>query len=333
VKKPIGSVLWFLALSLGALALVMLGGAPAARAQSDKFPTSPITLIVPFAPGGATDIVARLLATHVSEDMGQPVVVDNRAGGAGNIGTAAAARAKPDGYTLVLATTTQLINQYLMKDLQYDLFTDLVPVALIADAPELVGISAKLPAKTLSEFVAAARAEPSGFNYGSAGIGSVPHLGGEVLARAMKTKLVHVPFRGSADAAKDVAAGNVQMTLATQASLASFVEAGLIRLVAVAAPKRLSTLTNVPTTVEAGLPGVELSNWFGIMAPRNTPPRLVAQLNQSFNKALALASVQSTLTRQGIEPVRETPEQFATRLRYDGQSYKKLVDEIGLTPK
>jgi tripartite-type tricarboxylate transporter receptor subunit TctC len=289
-----------LALSISAVS-ILLGGASAAWTQSDKFPSSPITLIVPFAPGGATDIVARLLATHVSTDLGQPVVIDNRAGGAGNIGTAAAARAKPDGYTLVLATTTQLINQYLMKDLQYDLFADLVPVALIADAPELVAISAKLPARTLSEFAAAARAASGGFNYGSAGIGSVPHLGGEVMARAMNAKLVHVPFRGSADAAKDVATGNIQMTLATQASVASFVEAGLIRVLAVAAPKRVSTLPDVPTTAEAGLPGVELSNWFGIMASRGTPPGLAAQINLSFNKALALPSVQSALTKQGIE--------------------------------
>jgi tripartite-type tricarboxylate transporter receptor subunit TctC len=329
----IGSVRNILAITLVAAAPVLPGGTSAARAQSDKFPASTITLIVPFAPGGATDIVARLLATHVSEDLGQPVVIDNRAGGAGNIGTAAAARAKPDGYTLVLATTTQLINQYLMKDLQYDLFTDLVPVALIADAPELVGITSKLPAKTLSEFVAAARAEPTGFNYGSAGIGSVPHLGGEVMARAMQAKLVHIPFRGSADAAKEVASGNVQMTLATQASLASFVEAGLIRVVAVAAPQRMSTLSNVPTTAEAGLPGVELSNWFGIMAPRNIPPSMVLRLNESFNKALGVPAVQSALTRQGIEPVRNTPKRFAARLQTDGQSYKKLVNEIGLTPK
>jgi tripartite-type tricarboxylate transporter receptor subunit TctC len=182
----------------------MLLPAVLAVAQQEQFPTRPITLIVPFAPGGATDIVARLVAVHVGEDLGQSVVIDNRAGGAGNIGTHAAARANPDGYTLVLATTTQLINQYLSKSLPYNLFTDLVPIALIADAPEVVAISTKLPATTLSEFVAAARADVNGFNYGSAGLGSVPHLGGEVLARAVNAKMVHIPFRGSADAVKEV---------------------------------------------------------------------------------------------------------------------------------
>ena len=158
--------------------------------------------VVPFAPGGATDIVARLVATRIGEDLGQTLVIDNRTGGAGNIGTAAAARAAPDGYTLVLATTSQLINQFLSKSPPFNLFTDLVPVALIADAPEIIAISAKLGVGTLKEFALAAQTDAAGFNYGSPGTGSVPHLGGEALGRAMKAKVVHVPFRGSADAAK-----------------------------------------------------------------------------------------------------------------------------------
>ena len=299
----------------------------------DQYPSRPVKVIVPYAPGGATDIVARLVAVHVGEDLGQSFVIDNRAGGAGNIGTHAAARANPDGYTLVLATTTQLINQYLSKSLPYNLFTDLVPIALIADAPEVVAISTKLPATTLSEFVAAARADVNGFNYGSAGLGSVPHLGGEVLARAVNAKMVHIPFRGSADAVKEVAAGNVQFTLATQASVASFVESGLVRVIAIAASRRLSTLPDVPTTAEAGLPGIELSNWFGIMGPRGMSPLLVSLINAAFNKALALPAVRSTLARQGIEPVMETPEQFAARLQADARGYQKIIEQIGLTPQ
>src|SRR5262249_39292242 len=200
------------------------------------------------------------------------------------------------------------------KDLPYNLFTDLTPVALIADAPEVVAISSKIPAKTLQEFAAAARADANGFSYGSPGAGSVPHLGGEVLGKAMNAKMVHVPFRGSADAAKEVAAGNIQLTLATQASVASLAEAGLIRIVAVASARRLTTLPNVPTTTEAGFPGVELSNWFGIMAPRNTPAELVSRINHAFNKAAAQSDVQTALAKQGIEPVRKTPEQFARQL-------------------
>jgi tripartite-type tricarboxylate transporter receptor subunit TctC len=318
-------------LAVFSLALILLP-APA-RAQQTSFPTRPITLIVPFAPGGATDIVARLLAPRVGEDLGQTVVIDNRTGGAGNIGTAAAARAAPDGYTLVLATTSQLINQFLSKSLPFDLFTDLVPVALIADAPEVIAISAKIPTDTLAEFARAAQADAAGFNYGSPGTGSVPHLGGEVLARAMKAKMVHVPFRGSVDAAKEAAAGNIQFTLATQATVAPFVESNLVKIIAVAAPRRLRTLPNVPTTAEAGLPGVELSNWFGIMAPHGTSAQLVSLINGSFNKALAHPEIESALLRQGIEPVRQNPEQFAARLQEDGHTYKKLLEDFGLAAK
>lgn len=318
-------------LAIFSLALILLPGP--ARAQQAPFPTRPITLIVPFAPGGATDIVARLLATRIGEDLGQTLVIDNRTGGAGNIGTAAAVRAAPDGYTLVLATTSQLINQFLSKSPPFNLFTDLVPVALVADAPEVIAVSSKIPADTLAEFARAAQADAAGFNYGSPGTGSVPHLGGEALARAMKTKMVHVPFRGSADAAKEVAGGNIQFTLATQATMAPFVESNLVKIIAVAAPRRLRTLPNVPTTAEAGFPGIELSNWFGIMAPHATSPQLVSLINRSFNKALAHPDIESALLRQGIEPVRQTPEQFAARLQNDAQTYKTLLEDFGLAPK
>jgi tripartite-type tricarboxylate transporter receptor subunit TctC len=319
------------ALAIFILASILPAGL--AQAQQAPFPTRPITLIVPFAPGGATDIVARLVATRIGEDLGQTLVIDNRTGGAGNIGTAAAARAAPDGYTLVLATTSQLINQFLSKSPPFNLFTDLVPVALVADAPEVIAISSKLGVATLAEFARAARADAAGFNYGSPGTGSVPHLGGEVLGRAMKAKVTHVPFRGSADAAKDVAAGNIQFTLATQATVAPFVESNLIKIIAVAAPRRLRTLPDVPTTAEAGYPGVELSNWFGVMAPPGMSPQLVALLNRAFNKALAQPEVESALLRQGIEPVRETPEQFAARLKDDAQTYKRMLDDFGIVPQ
>ena len=304
---------------------------PRPASAQQAFPTKPVILIVPFAPGGATDIVARLLATRMSEDLGQNVVVDNRPGGGGNTGTLAAARATPDGHTIVLGTTGQLINQYLLKSPPFDLFTDLVPVALVADAPEVIAITATLPPNTLAELGAAMRASSSGYNYGSAGVGSIPHVGGEVLARAMRAKMVHVPFRGSADAAREVAAGNIQLTIATHASVASLVDAGKIKIIAAAARQRLQSLPNVPTTAEAGSPGLELSNWFGIFAPRGTPPQVVAQLNAAFNKALGHPDTAKTLLSQGIEPVRISPQQFADRLKEDGKTYKKMVEDIGLT--
>ena len=315
---------------VGALSLSMTQ-TPAAIGQQTSFPTRPITLIVPFAPGGATDIVARLLATRMGEDLGQNIVIDNRAGGGGNTGTVAAVRALPDGYTIVLATTSQLINQYLLKSPPFDLFADLVPVALVADAPEIIAVTATLPVNTLTELGAAMRASSAGYNYGSAGVGSIPHVGGEVLARAMGTRMVHIPFRGSADAAREVAAGNIQMTIATHATVGSLVEAGKIKIIAAAARQRLQSLPHVPTTAEAGFPGLELSNWFGIFAPRGTPPQIVALLNAAFNKALGHPDTARTLLSQGIEPVRITAQQFADRLQEDGKTYKKMVEDIGLT--
>lgn len=296
-----------------------------------SFPERPITFIVPFAAGGATDIVARVVAAKMSDEIGQRVVIENRTGASGNIGTLTAVRSAPDGYTLVLATTTQLIDHYLSKQPPYDIFTDLVPVAFIADAPEVFVVSSGLKANNLSEFAEAARKSRSGLNYGTPGTGSVPHLGGELLARALKVKLVHVPFRGTADALKEVASGNVQLSLTTQASAASFAKSGLVKMIAVAAPHRLKTLPNVPTAAESGYPGFQLSNWFGVMGPKGMKPELVSQLNAMFNRALADPAVSDTLQKQGIEPVQETPEQFEKRLAKDGKSYKQILDEIGLS--
>lgn len=308
--------------------LAMMLCSPASHAAS--FPERPITFIVPFAAGGATDIVARVVAAKMSDEIGQRVIVENRTGASGNIGTLSAVRAAPDGYTLVLATTTQLVDHYLSKQPPYDIFTDLAPVALIADAPEVFVVSSALKVNTLGEFAEAARKSQSGFNYGTPGTGSVPHLGGELLARALKVKLVHVPFRGTADAMKEVASGNVQFSLATQASAASFAQGGLVKMIAVAAPHRLKTLPDVPTAAESGYPGFQLSNWFGVMAPKGTSAELVAQINAMFNRALADPGVTDALLKQGIEPVRQTPEQFGKRLADDGQSYRKILEEIGL---
>ncbi len=313
------------------LAVAIAWGAPVRAGE--PFPTRPLTLVVPFPPGGATDIVGRLLAARVEVDLGQPVVVENRSGGAGNIGTLAVARSAPDGYTMVLATTTQLINQFLLPNIQYDIFTDLAPVALVADAPELLAISAKMQVGTAAEFVAAARASAEGLNFGSAGIGSVPHLGGELLARSLKVRMVHVPFRGIAEAMRELAAGNIQFSFATQASVASFVGSGSVKILAVAAPKRLSTLRDVPTAAQAGIANLELSNWFGIMMPKGTSAELVARLNGSFNKALEDPETSKRILTQGIEPVLQAPEYFAARLREDAASYKKIIDQIGLAAR
>ena len=266
-----------------------------AASHAGPFPERPITFIVPFAAGGATDIVARVVAAKMSDDIGQRVVVENRTGASGNIGTMAAVRSAPDGYTLVLATTTQLVDHYLSKQPPYDIFTDLAPVALIADAPEVFVVSSALKVNTLAEFAEAARKSESGFNYGTPGTGSVPHLGGELLARALKVKLVHVPFRGTADAMKEVAGGNVP-AVDRDSSQRRFVRArraGENDRGRGAAPPE--DTAGRAAAAESGLAGFQLSNWFGVMAPKGTPPELVSQINSMFNKALADAGVADSL--------------------------------------
>ena len=301
-----------------------------AASHAGPFPERPITFIVPFAAGGATDIVARVVAAKMSDDIGQRVVVETARARRAISGRWPRSARLPMGTRWCLRPPLQLVDHYLSKQPPYDIFTDLAPVALIADAPEVFVVSSALKVNTLAEFAEAARKSESGFNYGTPGTGSVPHLGGELLARALKVKLVHVPFRGTADAMKEVAGGNVQLSIATQASAASFAQGGLVKMIAVAAPHRLKTLPDVPTAAESGLAGFQLSNWFGVMAPKGTPPELVSQINSMFNKALADAGVADSLLKQGIEPVRRTPEQFAKRLAEDGQSYKKILEEIGL---
>ncbi len=300
-------------------------------AQTGNYPTRPITLIVPFAPGGATDIVARLVALKLGKDLDQNVIVDNRTGAGGNLGAAVAAKSDPDGHTLVLMTTGNVvINPFLYKTMPIDPFTDLVPVALVADGPEVIAVSASLPANNLREFIALAKTKPGGFTYGSAGTGTIPHLGGDLLARMIGTKMTHVPFRGSAAAMKEVATGEIQFSIATHASAEPFVDAGKVKILAVAHPKRMSSLPNVPTSAEAGLPGFELSNWFGLMAPRGTSAAIVALLNAKLQSMFDDPATVTLLTRQGIEPMRETPQAFADQIQKEAKFWREIVAASGL---
>ncbi len=301
------------------------------QAQAGNYPTRPITLIVPFAPGGATDIVARIISLKLGRDLGQNLVVENRTGAGGNIGAAAAAKADPDGHTLALMTTGNVvINPFLYKTMPLDPFTDLVPVAVVADGPEVIAVNAALGVNNLREFIEAARAKSGTFTYGSAGTGTIPHLGGDLLARLIGTKMVHVPFRGSAAAMKEVATGEIQFSIATHASAEPFVAAGKVKILAVAHPRRLSSLPDIPTTAEAGLAGFELSNWFGVMAPRGTSPDIIALLNAKLQSMFDDPANVALLTRQGIEPVRDTAQGFAARIAKEAKVWKEIVAGSGL---
>jgi tripartite-type tricarboxylate transporter receptor subunit TctC len=301
------------------------------HAQSPQYPTRLITLVVPFVPGGATDTIARIVAQHLGKELGQSVIVDNRPAASGTVGTGAVAKSPPDGYTLLLGSAdTITINPHLHKKLSFDSLTDLAPIALVADAPELIVVSASLPASNLREFIELARAKAGGFNYGSPGVGTIPHLAGARFARMIGTQMVHVPFRGSAAAMTEIAAGDVQMTVSTKASADSFAQAGKVKLLAIASPRRLDSLPDVPTTAEAGLPGYEISNWWGVLAPQGTSPDIIALLNSSLRKMFDDPANAALLTRQGILPVKSSAQEFAERIRLDHQRWKEIVAESGV---
>jgi tripartite-type tricarboxylate transporter receptor subunit TctC len=299
-------------------------------AEGAGYPVRPITLVVPFGPGGATDLVARVIGQSLRRELGQAVVVENRPAAGGTVAIGNVAKGPADGYTLLLCGTNLVINPHLRKNLRYDPLTDLTPVALVADGPEIIAVSASLPVNNLKEFIAAVRAAPGKFNYGTPGVGTLPHLIGDHFARMIGAQMVHVPFKGSAAAMTEVAAGRVQMSIATQASVQPFADAGKAKLLAVASARRLATLPDVPTTAEAGLPGYEFSNWFGVVAPAGTPPAIVNRLNVVLQKMFLEPENAAPLTRQGIVPVRQSVEDFGAHLRKESARWKAVVNAAGV---
>jgi len=308
--------------------------ASVAYAEVMSFPSKPITLVVPTSAGGAVDTIARLVAIHVGKDLAQPVTVENRPGAGGNIGTSSVARASADGHTLIFISSTQLVAQLTTSPPPFDLFKDFTSVGLVADASEVIAINSKVRANNLQEFAAAARAESSMFNYATPGIATVPHLGAEMLARALKIKMVHVPFRGSMEGMRELAAGNIQMSIATEPSVAPFIDSNnRVKIIAVAGPKRLSSLPNVPTTGESGYPEVEIAFWAGILAPKNTDREVLAKLSHSLNKALSDPEVRSIMSKQGIDLVTGGPEVLSDRLAHYSKLYSQILKEIDLSQK
>jgi tripartite-type tricarboxylate transporter receptor subunit TctC len=310
---------------------IWLGMPDAPQAQTNQYPNRVITLVVPFAPGGATDIIARVVAQHLGKELGENVIVDNRPAASGTVGTASVAKAPPDGYTLLLgAADSIVITPHLYKKLLFDPLVDFAPIGLVAEAPEFIAISASLPVKDLHEFIALARAKPDSFNYGSPGVGTIPHLAGDRLARMIGVPMVHVPFRGSAAAMKEVATGEIQFSIATKASADPLVEAGRVKLLAVTTPRRLDSMPDLPTASETGLPGFDITNWWGVLAPKGTDPALVARLNAALRKIFDDPANVALLARQGILPVQNNPQEFAERIQRDYRTWKEIVDASGV---
>ena len=309
-------------------ALLLCIASHATLAQS--WPNKPVRIMVGASPGGGTDIIARMLADKYQAALGQPFVVENRPGAANTIAADMTAKAAPDGYTLLLATNTaQAIAPHLMK-LGYDPIRDLAPVALIVVVPNVVVAGPAVPAANIRELVALLKAKPGSFSCGSSGIGSTQHLACEAFALATGTKIVHVPYKGSSQALADLIGGQIQLSLDTTSSAMSFIRSGKVKALAVMTPKRAAELPDVPTLAEAGVPGVEMTTWYGLFTTGGTPPDVVARLYAETTKTLQLPDVRKRLVGLGGEPGALTTEQFGAMNKADFERFGKLIRDAGI---
>jgi len=312
--------------ALGLLALTPLA------AQAQAFPTKAITIIVPFSAGGTTDILARVLGQFISKDLGQPVIIDNRAGAGGNIGTQLVARAAPDGHTILMGTVgTHAINQSLYPKLAFDPIKDFAPLTRVALVPNLLVANPAQPFKTVKELMAYAKANPGKVTFGSSGSGTSIHLSGELFKQMAGVDLQHVAYKGSAPAVNDLLGNHIAIMFDNMPSAISHVKAGKLRPLAVTTAQRSPALPDVPTIAEAGVPGYEATSWFGLLAPAKTPAPVVAKLNAAILKALADPDVKNKLLEQGAEPAGETPAQFAAFIASETVKWGKIVKQSGAT--
>ena len=310
--------------ALGAAALT-----PSA-AHAQAYPTKPITIIVPFSAGGTTDILARVVGLHMGATLGQPVIVDNRAGAGGNIGGQTAARANADGYTIFMGTVgTHAINQSLYKKMPFDPIKDFAPLSRVAMVPNLLVANPNQPYRNVKELIAYAKANPGKVNFASAGNGSSIHLSGELFKQMTGVDMQHVPYKGSAPAVADLLGGQTSIMFDNMPSAIPHVKGGKLRALAVTTAKRSPALPDVPTIAESGVPGYEATSWFGLLAPAGTPPAVVGQLNAAILKALADPEVKKKLAEQGAEAHGETPAQFAAFIQSETAKWGKVVQASG----
>jgi tripartite-type tricarboxylate transporter receptor subunit TctC len=318
--------------SLALLAATLV--APAA-ALAQAYPQRPVTIVVPYPAGGTVDIIARIVGDALSARLGQPVVIENRPGGAsGNVGMDAVAKAAPDGHTIGLALASILVNNpFIYKTMPFDPLKDLAPVAPIAEGPQMLAVHDSVPARTLQELIALAKASPGKLNYASAGPGSTAHLGAHLFARAAGIDIVHVPYRGIAPAANDLLAGNVQMMSSSVGSIWAGIQAKKLRVLAVATKQRLRYLPDVPTSAEAGVPAYEITTWFGLVAPAATPKEIVARLNGHVRDLQQDPATRKRLDDILLDVMSMTPEEFADYIKADYERYRTIIREAGITPQ
>jgi tripartite-type tricarboxylate transporter receptor subunit TctC len=310
--------------------LLALGLVPATAAQAQKYPERPIRLIVPFSPGGTSDLLGRVVGQRLAEGLGTTVVVDNRGGGGGTLGAALAAQAAPDGYTLLVPHVGLAVNETLYSKKQYNALKDLVPISRVGETPCAVVVSNNLPAKTMQELIALAKKQPGKFNASSAGVGSAAHLALALLEYSAGLKFNHIPFKGGGPSMIAVVSGEVDLSIPAYPTAVPHIKAGKLRIVAVTGPKREPTVPNVPTLAEAGVPGYEFTIWFAMFAPKGTPKPIVTLLNKELVQALAEPEMREKLARTGVEAGSSTPEELGKHLQAEVAKWAKVIKAAGI---
>jgi len=299
-------------------------------ADTGPYPAKPIRLIVPFAPAGSADALARTIQPALSEALGQTLVIDNRPGASSTIGTDMAAKAAPDGYTLVLVTTTHTVNPSLIAKLPFDTVKDFAPVSLVVSQPNILVVHPSVAAKSVKELVAMAKAKPGGMNFASGGNGSSPHLSGELFNIVAGTRITHIPYKGSGPGVTDLLGGHVQMMFAGPLALEQHIKSGRLRPLALADKRRSTILPDVPTMAEAGFPGVETGTWYGILAPARTPPAVVAHVQREIVRILQAADLKARILNQGVDIVASSPADFEKFIIAEVAKWSRVVKAAGV---
>ncbi len=309
--------------------LALLTSAPA-LAQTDAYPAKPIRIIVAFAPGGSLDLISRMIAPKMSEFLGQQIIVDNRPGASGNIGSELVARAAPDGYTLLNVTLPFVVNPHLVARAPYHPANDFAAIGMICNSPSLVTVHPSVPVYTVKDLLALAKAKPGQINYASAGIGTNPHIAGELFNHMGNTRLIAVHFKGGGPGLIAAMSGEVSATFTNIAETGTFVRAKKLRAIAVTSPKRSPAFPELPTVAESGMPGYEFVTWFGPLAPAKTPPRMITLLNENLKKTMATPEVQKMFGDRGLDIVTSTPDEFAAHVKKESERWGSVVKERGM---
>lgn len=314
-----------------AIATAFLCMATVGSALAQTYPSRPVRMIVPYAPGGSADIAARLVSDAWSKELGVPLVIENRAGAGGNIGVDAVAKSAPDGHTIGLQTVSLAINPALFAQMPYDTLKDLAPIGMIASSQHVLVVNKDVPANNLTELISAAKAKPRTMNYGSAGVGSTFHMSAELFKSVADVDITHVPYRGGGPALIDTIGGQVDMSFPVVSAAQQHVQAGSLKALAVTGGTRSSMLPDVPTAKEAGLPNYQFDTWFMVFAPAGTPPAVIDKLNGSLNAALNSPALKERMAREGFEPMTSTPQQAQQRLVDEMPTWAALIKERGIT--